>query len=299
MRKLLLFFCLLTALVAQAQPDFNIQVRVTDNQLNITDKSIFRRLEQDIKTFVSNQKWCIDKLQPNELFDLSIEIIPSNYDQVSGAIAAVALIQCRRPVFGSNYNSILLNFRDENFNFTYIDQQRFDYIDGQFSSEITALLAFYCNYSLGLDFDSFGFEAGTPYFNKAAQILSLSQSSGGAGWVAFGRSLRTRYNLIDNILNERFRPMRNAYYIYHRKGMDNFYKKPLEARKQIYKSLEEVKRVFQLAPNTVMMLLFFDAKRDELINIYTGATSIEKPKIVELLSELDIANAAKYEAISK
>lgn len=299
MRKLYLGFCLLVSFVVQAQPDFNVQVRITDNQINITDKSIFRRLEQDIKTFVSNQKWSLDRLQPNELFDLSIEIIPSAYDQVSGSITAVAVVQCRRPVFGSNYNSILFNFRDENFNFTYIDQQRFDYNDGQYSSEITALLAFYAYYTLGLDYDSFGFEAGTPYFNKASQIVSLSQSGGAAGWTAFGRSLRTRYNLIDNILNERFRPMRNAYYIYHRKGMDSFYKKPLEARKQIYKSLEEVKRVFQLAPNTVMMLMFFDAKRDELINIYTGATPIEKPKVVELLSELDISNATKYEAINK
>ncbi len=299
MRKLFLGFCLFVSLVAQAQPDFNVQVRITDNQINVTDKSIFRRLEQDIKTFVSNQKWSLDRLQPNELFDLSIEIIPSAYDQVSGSITAVAVVQCRRPVYGSNYNSILFNFRDENFNFTYIDQQRFDYNDGQYSSEITALLAFYAYYTLGLDYDSFGFEAGTPYFNKASQIVSLAQSGGAAGWAAFGRSLRTRYNLIDNILNERFRPMRNAYYIYHRKGMDNFYKKPLEARKQVYKALEEVKRVFQLAPNTVMMLMFFDAKRDELINIYTGATPIEKPKIVELLSELDISNATKYEAINK
>jgi hypothetical protein len=300
MRKLLFIICFFTSILAQAQPDFNVQVRVTDNQIEITDRSIFRRLEQDIKTFISNQKWCIDKVMPNELFDLSIEIIPSGYDQTSGAITAVAMIQSRRPVYGSNYNTILLNFRDENFNFIYLDQQRFDYIDGQYGTEITGLLAFYCNYVLGLDYDSFALEGGTPYFNKSSQILSLAQAKGaGAGWTAFGRNLRTRYNLIDNILNERFRPIRNAYYIYHRKGMDVFQKKPLEARKQIFKSIEEVKKVFTLAPNTVMMLMFFDAKRDEIINIYKSATAIEKPKVVDLLNELDITNATKYEAITQ
>lgn len=300
MRKLLFIICLFISLLAQAQPDFNVQVRVTDNQIEITDRSIFRRLEQDIKTFISNQKWCVDKVMPNELFDLSIEIIPSAYDQTSGAITAVAMIQCRRPVYGSNYNTILLNFRDENFNFTYLDQQRFDYIDGQYGTEITGLLAFYCYYALGLDYDSFSPEGGTPYFNKSAQILSLAQAkNAGAGWTAFGRNLRTRYNLIDNILNERFRPIRTAYYIYHRKGMDVFQKKPLEARKQIFKALEEVKKVYTIAPNTVMLLLFFDAKRDEIINIYKGATAIEKPKAVDLLNELDITNATKYEAITQ
>ncbi len=300
MRKIFFVLGLLTSLVVSAQSDFNIQVRVTDNQIEITDRTIFRRLENDIKTFISNQKWSIDKPTPTEIFDLTIEIIPSSYNLTTGEIGAIAMIQCRRPVYGTNYNTILLNFRDENFNFTYIDQQRFDYTDGQYGSEITGLLAFYCNYALGLDYDSFGFEGGTPYFNKSAQILSLAQAKGaGAGWTAFGRNLRTRYNLIDNIMNERFRPIRNAYYIYHRKGMDNFQKKPLEARKQIFKALEEVKKVYLLAPNTVMMLMFFDAKRDELINIYKGATAIEKPKVVDLLNELDITNASKYEAITQ
>lgn len=300
MRKIILIIFILFNLGVSAQPDFNVQVRVTDNQIEITDRSIFRRLEQDIKTFISNQKWCIDKVLPNELFDLSIEIIPSAYDQTSGSITAVAMIQCRRPVYGSNYNTILFNFRDENFNFTYLDQQRFDYIDGQYGTEITGLLAFYCNYALGLDYDSFSPEGGTPYFNKAAQIVSLAQAKGsGAGWTAFGRNIRTRYNLADNILNERFRPIRTAYYLYHRKGMDNFQKKPLEARKQIFKSLEDVKKVFTIAPNTVMLSMFFDAKRDELINIFKGATEIEKPKVLGILNELDIANSTKYEAINQ
>ena len=104
-------------------------------------------------------------------------------------------------------------------------------------------------------------------------------------------------DLIDNILNERFKTIRLAYYIYHRKGMDIFQKKPLEARKQIFKAIEEVKKVYAIAPNTVMLLMFFDSKRDEIINIYKGATAIEKPKIVEILSEIDITNATKYEAI--
>ena len=157
------------------------------------------------------------------------------------------------------------------------------------------------NFALGFNFcNSLMLSLSQWYFNKCAQILSLAQAKGGGvGWVAFGRSLRTRYNLIDNILNERFRPIRTACYIYHRKGMDVFYKKPLETRKQITKSLEEVRKVFLVAPNTVMLLMFFDAKRDELINIYKGGTAIEKSKVMELLGEIDVFNISKYEAITQ
>ena len=159
-------------------------------------------------------------------------------------------------------------------------------------------MGFYAYYSLGLDFDSFGEEGGTALFNKAFQVANVAQqSSSRAGWKPFERTVRTRYNLVDNILNERFRPLRKAYYIYHRKGLDQFAKDPVAARKQIYASLNEVKKVFKIAPNTVMLLVFFEAKSDELINIYKGADEIEKPKAIELLSEINISNLSKYEKI--
>ena len=159
-------------------------------------------------------------------------------------------------------------------------------------------MSFYAYYVLALDFDSFSLEGGTTYFNKAFQIANLAQqSSGRAGWKPFEKTVRTRYNLIDNILNERFRPLRNAYYIYHRKALDQFAKDPFAARKQIMASLEQVKKVFKISPNTVMLLVFFEAKSDELVNIFKGAEDIEKPKAIELLSEINIANISKYEKI--
>jgi hypothetical protein len=138
---------------------------------------------------------------------------------------------------------------------------------------------------------------GTPYFNKALQIANNAQPTGLAGWQPFERNLRSRYNLIDNILNERFRPMREAYYKYHREGLDIMNKTPELARKNIFASLELVKKVFKIAPNTVMLIMFFEAKADELVNIYKNAPAIEKPKVIEILSEINVANINKYEKI--
>ncbi len=191
-----------------------------------------------------------------------------------------------------------MSFNDENFDFKYQEQDRMDFQEGQYQNDLNSLMCFYAFYALAMDFDCMALEGGSTYYGKAFQVSNLAQQlSTKSGWKPFERTIRTRYNLVDNILNERFRPLRNAYYIYHRKALDQFTKDPLQARKQIMLSLEQVKKVFKIAPNTVMLLVFFEAKSDELVNIFKGADDIEKPKAIELLSEINISNISKYEKI--
>ena len=291
-------FCILLNFCNSFSQDLNCRIKINDVQVQIADKSIFRALEQRLTEFMNNTKWSGENVQQFERVDMNIEIILSSYDQATYEYNASAIVQSRRPIFGSTYSSTLLSFNDENFDFKFQDQDRLEFQDGNHLSDISSLMAFYAYYALGLDFDSFGEEGGTALFNKAFQIANVAQqSSTRAGWKPFERTIRTRYNLVDNILNERFRPLRKAYYIYHRKGLDQFAKDPVAARKQIFASLNEVKKVFKIAPNTVMLLVFFEAKSDELINIYKGADEIEKPKAIEILSEINISNLSKYEKI--
>jgi hypothetical protein len=278
--------------------EFNCRVKINDQQVQISDKSIFRGLEQRLQEFINNTRWTNEPIATQERIDLNIEIILSAYDQNSYEFRASAIIQSRRPVFGSNYNTTLLSFNDENWDFKYQEQDRLEFQDGQFLGDLSSLMSFYAYYVIGLDFDSFSLEGGSVYFNKAFQIANLAQqTSARAGWKPFERTVRTRYNLIDNILNERFRPLRNAYYIYHRKALDQFAKDPFLGRKQMMLALDQVKKVFKISPNTVMLLVFFDAKSDELVNVFKGAEPIEKPKVIELLNEINIANISKYEKI--
>lgn len=297
-RFLVLFILSLFICSEDFAQEFNCRVKINDQQVQISDKSIFRSLEQRLQEFINNTRWTNEPIATQERIDLNIEIILSGYDQNSYEYRASAIIQSRRPVFGSNYNTTLLSFNDENWDFKYQEQDRLEFQDGQYLGDLSSLMSFYAYYVLGLDFDSFALEGGTNFFNKAFQISNLAQqTSARAGWKPFERTIRTRYNLIDNILNERFRPLRNAYYIYHRKALDQFAKDPFQGRKQIMLALEQVKKVFKISPNTVMLLVFFDAKSDELVNIFKGAEEIEKPKIIELLNEINIANISKYEKI--
>jgi hypothetical protein len=206
-------------------------------------------------------------------------------------------VQSSRPIFGTSYNSVTFNFLDENIDFNFIEFQPMNFNENSFSSNLTSLLAFYANYIIGLDFDSFGLLGGTAYFQKALQVANNAQPTGISGWQPFERNLRSRYNLIDNILNERFSPIREAYYKYHRQGLDIMNKTPEQARKNIYESLLLVQKIFKIAPNTVMLIVFFEAKSDELVNIYKNAPATEKPKVIELLSAINIGNISKYEKI--
>jgi hypothetical protein len=295
----LIVLCLVLFLAQQIPAqELNCKVRINDVQVQISDKGIFRSLEQRLTEFVNNTRWTSETYTNQEKIDLNIEIILGAYDQNSYEYKASAIIQSRRPVFGSSYNTTLFSFNDDNFDFKYQDQDRMDYQEGVFTNDLVSYLSFYVNFVLGMDFDSFGQEGGTVYFNRAFQISNIAQqTSVRAGWKPFERTIRTRYNLIDNMLNPRFAPMRQAIYLYHRKGLDQMVKDPFAARKQIMLSLIEVKKVFKIAPNTVGLLVFFEAKSDELVTIYKGADDIEKPKAVEILSEINVGNLNKYEKI--
>ncbi len=228
--------CILSLLfgIPSFSQEFNCRIKINDQQVQISDKTIFRGLEQRLQDFMNNARWTNEQVANNERVELNIEIFISGYNQTTYEYQATAVIQSRRPVYGANYTTTLFSFNDENWDFKYQDQDRLEYQDGQFLGDLSSLLSFYAFYTLALDFDSFSLEGGTNLFNKALQISTLAgQTSSKSGWKPFEKSSRTRYNLIDNILNERFRPLRNAYYIYHRKGLDQFTKDAFQARKQI------------------------------------------------------------------
>jgi hypothetical protein len=272
-------------------------VTILDNQIQLSDKRIFRTLEQTLGNFMSTTKWTEEKFEPNERIECNIQIILSAFDAKSNTYSGSAQVQSRRPVYGSGYNTLVFNINDENWNFTFSEFEPLVFNENSFTSNLVALLSFYAYYIIAMDFDSYAPMGGTPYFNKALQIANNAQPNAGAGWQPFERNIRSRYNLIDNIINERFKPMREAYYKYHREGLDMMTKDPEKARKAIVSSLELVQKVFKIAPNTVMLMVFFESKSDELVQIFKGAPQNEKPKVMALLNEINIANANKYEKI--
>lgn len=293
MRKLLLILiATLTAGYAQAQ-ELNCAVTVNADQITQTDRRIFKTLETSIYEFINTRKWTDDNFQADERIECQILITVS--EEVSaGKYRGQASIVSRRPVYGSDYNSTLLNFQDKDFEFTYTEYQPLEFNENMFSSNLTHMLAFYVYVIIGMDYDSFSQKGGDKYFLKAQTLVNQASNADARGWKSFDGS-RNRFWLINNIMDPSFAAMRDAFYQYHRQGLDNFYNDQTKPVTIITKSLQTLDNVNRITPNSMIIQLFFSAKSDEILGIYSKATPSEKAKAVSYLTRLDPVNADAYQ----
>lgn len=283
----------LFSLSIQAQDlQCNVQVR-TDN-IQASNKDIFIEMQTAISQFMNQRKWISDKVLQHEKINCNMILNITSYkiDEFSANVS----ITSSRPIFGTTYDSPMFMHFDQDFHFKYAPFQTLDYQEDANVNSLTTLLAFYANIIIGIDFDSFHPDGGDPYFNKALQIRNRAQNT--PGWnPSDGKGNRNKYYIIDNLLDPRFKPLRTAYYQYHMKAMDKFKEDNIEARKVIYSALEGILTVQQQLPNAVMIRIFFNTKREELINIFKQADPGMKNRVVELLSKMDPANRTEYEKI--
>lgn len=295
--KVVLWMFVLQALMpALHAQEIKSNVQVIAPSIQMTNKQIFTTLQNTIVQFINNKKWTDDQFEAKEKIEISILIevtgMAGNNDEFTGVLQ----IQSSRPVFNSSYKSPLLNYRDDDIYFKYREFESLEFQEGQNLNDLTSLLAFYVYVVLGLDYNSFGDEGGAAFLSKAQNIANVCQTR--PGWDASaGKGGRNKFNLAENLTNARFKPMHKLYYNYHRKGLDQFYEKPDEARSEITAALKSVQDLVSILPNAVYVKTFFNTKVSELIEIYKGATAAEKVAAFNLLVQLDPANRQKYEAI--
>lgn len=283
-------------LVAQ---ELNCQVTVSSQQVQGTDnKRIFDNLQKQATEFLNNTKWSKDIYAQNEKIECSMFINITERPNNGNFFKATIQVQSRRPVYKTSYNSPLFNYNDQNLEFVYIENQPFDFNINTYTNNITAIFSYYAYVILALDYDSFSSLGGTDYWQKAQQIVNNAQSGSdaGPGWKSFDGT-KNRFWFIDNILNPMFNPIRNLYYQYHRKGLDVMFEKTEGGRAEILKSLEGLRELHKMRPASFNMQLLFNAKADEIINVFKEATPTEKSSAIELLNLVDPSNANKYARI--
>lgn len=273
--------------------ELNCNVTVHDKQVQSTNKHVFDNMREGIMEFMKNKSWTTDKF-------LAEERIESNYyftiNQVVTADVYEADIQISsvRPVYGTNYNSPMLNIKDAGFKFEYVEFQTIEFTEGSFSSELSSLLAYYAYIILGLDYDSYSKMGGTKYYQKAQEIVNQAQGRSSSGWDGSNMDKDNKYWLVNQLLDPTFKPLREAIYDYHRLGMDKLATEPDEARQKITEALLSLKKVHRDEPSSFLMQIFLTAKRDEIIKIYSKATQSEKDEILALMKEIDGSNYSKY-----
>jgi Domain of unknown function (DUF4835) len=275
--------------------ELNCQVQVLSGQIQTSDRKIFETLQQSLYEFINNRRWTADQYMQHERIECSMMI--NITERVStDEFKATIQIQSRRPVFSTSYNSPLLNYIDKDFTFRYVEFQPLDFNETQFQNNLISVVAYYTYIMLGFDYDSFSPQGGTPYFQKAQNIVNLAQNAVETGWKAF-EGTQNRYWLTEEILNVQFAPLRECMYTYHRKGLDLMSEKVAPARTQILEALKKLRKVNQDKPGSFSLQVFFLAKADEIINIFQQANPDEKSQVIALLSEIDPANNSKYEMI--
>jgi len=202
----------------------------------------------------------------------------------------------KRPIFKTNYNSTLLNYIDKDIRFTYIENQPLEYNDNSFDNNLTSIIAFYLNIFLGLDADSFSPSGGSFYFQRAQSIVQSAQGANEIGWKAY-ESLKNRYWLSENLNNPLYQSLRTSMYQYHRKGLDVMYDNTEMGRASIVESIKLWQQLNKQKPGSFLLQLILEAKRDELIQIFSEGTGTTKTTVTEILQEIDPANGSKYQKI--
>ncbi len=282
------------------QQELRCNIQVSSQRIQGTNREVFQTMQTAIYEFMNNTAWTNHLFGQDERIECNMMITLNEQigsDEFKGSIQ----IQARRPVFGTSYSTTMLNIVDNNMNFRYAEFDKLEYMDSRHSSNLTAILAYYAYIILGFDYDSFSYLGGTEYFEKADKIVNQAQSATERGWKAYEGNRKNRYWLVENLLSVKYRPMREVYYKYHRLGLDRMSDKLTEGRAEIAESLVNIQRVFRDKPDTYMYYIqvFFDAKSDELVNIFSESFPAEKTRVLNILTEVDNANASKYSRMTQ
>jgi hypothetical protein len=267
-------------------------------QAQNSDTKIYESLQASIYEFMNSRKWTNYNFSQEEKIECTILITIS--DRSNDVFSGNIQVQSRRPIYKSSFNSVMLNLIDKDLQFTYTEYQPLNYNENTFTSNLTSVLAYYAYLIIGIDFDSYKLKGGTALFDKAQTIITNAQNASEKGWKAF-ENQKNRYWLIENLLNNIYGPIRECIYNYHRKGLDMMIDNAATAKTPITAGLAMLKNVHEEKPGSYLMQLFFNAKADEIVNIYSNAniSAIDKKKVADICKEIDPTNSNKYNQITK
>jgi hypothetical protein len=300
-----LFFILSFILGFQCIKAQELQARFTviaNRVSNQVDKKTFQTLQTALTNFVNNRKWTSDVFQPQEKIRCNF-LLTIDQELGNNQYKASLTVQAARPAYNSSYLSPIINFLDNEVTFKYIEFQPIEFNENRVQgsdatiANLPAVIAFYANLILGMDYASFSLRGGDPYFQKAQYIVNNAPEGGQiSGWKAFD-GLRNRFKLIEGLVDNRFALMHDAIYAYYRSGLDNFFDKEKEARIGVLNALNYLNTINRENPNSMIIQFFFQGKSNELVKVFSKAEGDLKVQARDLLVKLDVTNTNVYKEL--
>jgi hypothetical protein len=293
MRKILSLAALLLVAVMNGQ-QLNCTVTVNADQVGATNNQIFKTLETALTEFVNRTDWTGEAVKQHEKINCSMFINVTGYN--NGQFTATLQVQSARPVFNSTYSSPILNYNDKEFNFNYTEFQNLTFNPTSFESNLISVLSFYSYIIIGMDADTFAPNGGDRHFDIAREVAVVAQSGGYKGWSQADGN-QNRYFLINDMLSPTFSAFREAMYQYHHLGLDMMAGDVKVAKENVKNALTTLTKVYTARPNAFLMRVFFDAKSDEVVSIFSGGPNITITDLVENLNRISPLNASKWTGI--
>ena len=284
-------------IMAHAQ-ELNCEVEINSAKVQNANKEIFTTLQQAIAEYMNTTKWTDAQFGNNEKIQCKLFFTVSTYDEGTGKISGDLQVQSQRPVYNSSYTTTIINFKDTKVDITYEQNEPLVYSEQDMQSNLTAILNFYAFLIIGMDFDTISLRGGDPYNEKAANVVRRAQSSGESGWKAF-EDTKNRSAVLSAYTDKATSGIREVLYNYHRLGLDQMVVSVDKGRQVITQSLETLKKVYDVAPMSVCLSMFKDAKLDELVNVYSKANLTEKASVYETLYPLWPTEQARLDKIKK
>ena len=272
MKHLVLIFLFFVSLIPLKAQELNAQVIVNSDLVNQTNQQIFKTLERSLNEFMNTQVWTNQELLKQEKITCSFVFNLTGYS--NDQFEATLQVQSERPVFDSNYDTPIFNFLDQDIVFSYQEFQPIFFNQSSFESNLVSLLSFYAYVIIGLDADTFQINGGSNFYEQALQIVSLAQVTSRKGWKP-SDGIRNRFWLIDSLRSNTFREYRQALYRYHREGLDQMTSKPLEGKEALMEAIQMLDPLFRRRPNAFLLQVFFDAKVEEIVNLFSEGPEVD------------------------
>jgi hypothetical protein len=296
MRNLIFLVFILAPAVAFTQ-ELNCLVTIkVGPKVQTTDQVVFKDMKNNFQQFMNTRKWTSDTYKNYEKINCSMLVNITEMPSIGNFTASVQ-VQVARPVFNTNYTTLIFNFADRDWDFDYLESMPLEYNDNTFTTNLTSMLAFYAYVILGFDYDSFSELGGAPHFQKALAIVNNAQQANRPGWQSIERNNRNRYWVIENVNNPQMTDLRKSMYAYHRIALDNFSKEPEKSRQTILQCLKDIKKVRDINPNAILVIGFFDAKAKELANIFSEGDVQVRREAYDLMISMDPSNKSNYDKV--
>lgn len=300
MRGLILGILMVWNFAPLFSQELNARIQISAQQIQgSVNKEVFRTLQKTLYEFVNNRRWSGHIYSPEERIECTFQI--NITEQISSDnYRGTMQIQANRPVYGTNLNTVLLNLRDVDIQFQYVEHQALEFNETTHGNNLTAIIAYWSYVILGLDYDSFALYGGTEFFSKAENIVNNAQNAQEKGWKAFDGK-KNRYWIIQNIMDSKYSKIREFTYQYHRQGLDRMAEKLTQGRSKIAESLKLLQQVYREKPSPYMpyLQMIFDAKADEFVNVFSEGPPDEINRAYNILVEINPANITKYKKIKE